>query len=172
VSLFDRIALRRASINRILVAVAILVVIACVVGAMVALTQFDSLRGARFVLLYVAPLSLTALWWIGERIENVDHVDYRARIWIDALVLALAATRFVTGSLPFSGHMLFLTYTGLTTERVAYRWLALLVAVETTIFKLILWHDPTTWAVGIFLGLTGSLAWRMSFFAARHARHK
>ena len=163
-SLSDGIALRRASIHRILVAVAILVGIVCVVGSIAAISKFDSARGARFLLLYVAPLSLMALWWIHERIENLESTgDYRGRLWIDALVLLLASARFVTGSLPFSGHMLFLTYTALTTQRVAYKWVALIVAIETTIFKLVVWHDPTTWAVGMFLGLAASLAWHMPF---------
>jgi hypothetical protein len=41
------------------------------------------------------------------------------------------------------------------------RWRAIAVAllVMTTWFKLVVWHDPQTWAVGIVAGLvTGVLA--------------
>jgi hypothetical protein len=73
---------------------------------------------------------------------------------VDAVVLALAFARFVTGLLPFSGHMLFLTYS-LFARPVSprYRWVALALLAETTVYKLWHWHDPRSWAIGLAAGM-------------------
>ncbi|MBA2670105.1 MAG: hypothetical protein H0U67_07035, partial [Gemmatimonadetes bacterium] len=54
--------------------------------------------------------------------------------------------------LPFSGHMLFLTYSGLVTRHAWYRVLAAVLLAETTVFKLWLWDDPSSWVWGLALG--------------------
>jgi hypothetical protein len=64
--------------------------------------------------------------------------------------------------LPFSGHMLFLAYSGLTTRRTWYRGLALALLVETTVFKLWLWRDVTSWALGLALGLLAAFGYSRS----------
>ena len=77
---------------------------------------------------------------------------------LDVLVFVLAAARFGVGErLPFSGHMLFLTYTILTTRDRPYRWLALGLLVETTLFKLGLWSDPRSWSIGLLVGAIAAL---------------
>ena len=81
----------------------------------------------------------------------------------------LAFARFVVGTvLPFSGHMLFLTYTVLTIGRVRwYRRLAVVLLVETTIFKLWLWRDPYSWSIGLGLGaVAAAVALRTSRVAS------
>jgi hypothetical protein len=59
--------------------------------------------------------------------------------------------------LPFSGHMLFLTYSGLTTTARWYRWLALVLLAETTVFKLWVWRDVYSWSLGLVIGLVAAV---------------
>ncbi|MEO5816279.1 MAG: hypothetical protein ABIT20_13470 [Gemmatimonadaceae bacterium] len=113
--------------------------------------------GVRFLALYVAPMFLAAPLWLRHRLVGFDQ---RSAVMhtIDAVVLALAVARFGFGEmLPFSGHMLFLTYTAITVNAAGYRWLAVVLLIETTIFKLILWRDPASWSVGLGLGAAAGI---------------
>jgi hypothetical protein len=104
--------------------------------------------------LYVAPLFLAAPLWARQRLDMLEHLTARALV-ADVLVTSLAFARFVAGErLPFSGHMLFLAYTLLTPGLASwYRLLAVVLLVETTVFKLWLWSDATSWALGLVLGV-------------------
>lgn len=85
-------------------------------AAPVALAWLDSWAAARFLTLYVAPLLLAAPLWARERLRALGAAGSTRwwRIALDAAVVLLSIARFVVGEvLPFSGHMLFLTYTGL-----------------------------------------------------------
>jgi hypothetical protein len=105
-----------------------------------------------FWIAYVAPLFLAAPLWLRNRLAVPLRLDVRSIV--DAAVLSLSVARFVTGTiLPFSGHTLFLTYSGLNVGSRAYRILALLLFVETTWFKLFLWRDTKSWGIGIAIGL-------------------
>src|SRR5512135_2793940 len=73
-------------------------------------------RSARYVALYLAPLFAIAPLWVRIRLaESGGALGYHEAL--DGVVLLLSFARFVLGAsvLPFSGHMLFLTYSGLTT---------------------------------------------------------
>lgn len=61
---------------------------------------------------------------------------------------------------PLSGHTLFLSYTFVTTPPRGYRALVIAVLLETTYLKLVRWHDPITWGMGIVLGLALAAAFR------------
>jgi len=116
--------------------------------------------GIRFLVLYVAPMFLAGPIWARHRLADIEHRKPAVNS-IDAGVFTLAVIRFVTSGLlaPFSGHMLFLTYTGITVRASSYRWLVALLLVETTIFKLVLWRDPKSWGLGLALGaLAGVVA--------------
>jgi hypothetical protein len=109
--------------------------------------------GVRFLALYVAPMFLAAPLWVRQRLIGYEQRDAAVHA-IDAVVFALAVARFGVGEmLPFSGHMLFLTYTGITVRASGYRWLVALLLIETTIFKLVLWRDPASWSIGLALGV-------------------
>jgi hypothetical protein len=105
-----------------------------------------------FLVVYVAPLVIAAPLWLRGRLD----VPMRTHV-VDAVVLALAFARFVTGLLPFSGHMLFLTYSLLARPvSPRYRWVALALLVETTVYKLWQWHDPRSWGIGLAAGLAAA----------------
>jgi hypothetical protein len=113
--------------------------------------------GIRFIALYVAPMFLAAPLWARDRLSDFETRSAGVHA-IDATVFMLALMRFVAGEmLPFSGHMLFLTYTGMTVRASGYRWLVALLLLETTIFKLVLWRDPRSWGIGLGLGLAAGL---------------
>lgn len=138
-----------------LVATAVAAPLACLVAAPVALTWLDSWEAARFLALYVAPLFLAAPLWARERLR-AHMATGGAPGWrplLDGAVVLLSLARFVLGEvLPFSGHMLFLTYTVLLPASRAYHWLAAVLLVETTVFKLVLWADVSSWAIGLVVG--------------------
>ena len=106
-------------------------------------------RGLNF---YIAPLFFAGPLWLRVRLgEAVPR--WGARWAMDLSVFALAVLRFVTGHwLPFSGHMLFLTYSGMTTRSGGYRVFAVALALETAWFKFVLWHDPRSFWLGVIGG--------------------
>jgi len=114
----------------------------------------------RFVVYYVAPMMFAFPLWARARLEAVETQPW-ARLALDAVVTALSIIRFVTGMFPFSGHMLFLTYTALTTPRRGYLALAALLIAETTVYKLVLMGDVKSWSFGLAAGLAcaGAYAW-------------
>ena len=103
----------------------------------------------RGLIFYIAPLFLAGPLWLRVRVGEAP-LRWKMRWAIDLSVLALAVLRFATGHwLPFSGHMLFLTYSGATTRSVGYRWFAAALALETAWFKFALWHDPRSFWLGV-----------------------
>jgi len=95
-------------------------------------------------------------WWARERLRAFAREPGIApgRLVLDVGVLVLALARFGIGdTLPFSGRMLFLCYSLLTTSTRGYRLVALVLVLETTIFKLVLWQDPQSWGLGLALGI-------------------
>lgn len=113
----------------------------------------SELRGLEFFFLYVAPMLIAAPWWVRVRLAE-RPLTISARWVLDAVVILLAALRAVgVPWLPFSGHTLFLTYSGIVTRHRGYRILALLLMLETTVFKLWLWRDPGSWSLGIAAGV-------------------
>jgi hypothetical protein len=119
-------------------------------------------RGPVFIPLYVAPLVAAAPLWL--RIRLAERPLTLSPIWaLDVLVIVLGALRALgTSWIPFSGHTLFLTYSPLVTRHAGYRLLALVLFAETTVFKLVVWRDLFTWALGIAVGLAlATLAFRL-----------
>jgi hypothetical protein len=56
--------------------------------------------------------------------------------------------------------MLFLTFVVLAAGQGRFRWFALALAAMATWFKLALWHDWRTWALGIIAGAAFALVQR------------
>jgi hypothetical protein len=133
----------------------------CALGATYALVAWGSWPAARFLVAYVAPMCVAVPWWVRERLRAFAQAPWISpgRLLLDASVVVLAIARFGIGeTLPFSGHMLFLSYSFLTTSARSYRLAALAFLIETTIFKLLVWQDARSWAVGLVLGLVAAVA--------------
>lgn len=126
-------------------------------------TSGRSQAAARFLAFYAAPLFVAVLVWARIRLGSLESLT-PAECSTDAVVTFLAFARFVFGAvLPFSGHMLFLSYALLTARGACgFRLLAVVLLVETTVFKLWIWQDTTSWALGLALGvLAALLVWRV-----------
>jgi hypothetical protein len=61
---------------------------------------------------------------------------------------------------PFSGHMLFLVYSAMTTPLRWYRVMAALLIVLTTVFKFAVLKDPLSWSLGLVVGVLAALLHR------------
>ncbi|HEY0016361.1 MAG TPA: hypothetical protein VGC13_08585 [Longimicrobium sp.] len=112
----------------------------------------DGWAARRFLLLYVAPFFVALFVWARIRLGRMRE-DRTAALLVDAAAVALGAVRFAGPFVPFSGHMLFFAYSALTTRSAPYLLLALVLAAETTWFKLVLWRDPYSWGLGIVVGV-------------------
>jgi hypothetical protein len=137
------------SAGRLLFASAVVLPLISIVSAFFV----EDAAGQRFLVAYVAPLFLAAPLWVRTRLKSYA-LHFGTRGAIDLIIVGLSFARFVAGEiLPFSGHMLFLTYSGITTSVPWYRFLVLVLLVETTWFKLWVWRDATSWSLGLLLGL-------------------
>lgn len=108
----------------------------------------------RFMLVYFAPVLAYGAAWIRQRLARIDQVP-PFLLLMDAFAFAAGALRVGGGwgLLPYSGHMLFLSYAVATPGSRALRLIALGLVLMTTWFKLALWHDPRSWTLGLALGL-------------------
>lgn len=105
----------------------------------------------RFLLLYQAPFFAAFFAWAAIRVDSAER-DRPGALLVDAAAVALGAARFAALPVPYSGHMLFFAYSVLTTRSTPYLLLAAVLAAGTSWFKLVLWDDPLSWALGIAAG--------------------
>lgn len=106
----------------------------------------------RFLLLYMAPFFVAFFAWARLRLDRMDR-DPPAALAVDVVAAVLGAVRMMAVPLvPYSGHMLFYAYSAATTRSIPYRLLVFALAAEATWFKLVVWGDPSSWALGIGLG--------------------
>lgn len=137
----------RDGLRRACTAAAVVVPLAIAAGAL----AVDGRDGRVFLLLYIAPFFVAFFAWARTRVDEIG--DTRAGAWaVDALATVLAGTRLAGTLLPASGHMLFFTYSALATRSVPYRLLVFVLAAEATWYKLVVWDDPASWAIGIAAG--------------------
>lgn len=106
----------------------------------------------RFLLFYIAPFFVAFFAWAWVRVGRIER-DRPAALAVDVVATVLGAVRF-GGLLPvaFSGHMLFYAYAALTTRSTPLQLLVLALAAEATWYKLVVWRDPRSWALGIAAG--------------------
>jgi hypothetical protein len=143
---------RRALLDRaILVGAGVGVMAAALVA--VVLRQGDW-PAQRFLLVYFAPMLAYGAMWARDRLARIADDDPVA-LSIDAFAFAAGALRAAGGwgVLPYSGHMLFLTYAVVTSRPWSLRVIAGALFAMTTYFKLVLWHDAQTWSLGLAAGL-------------------
>ncbi|HEX2077941.1 MAG TPA: hypothetical protein VHG08_09535 [Longimicrobium sp.] len=154
---------RRAALRRLAAAGAVAVPLLFVARAALVVEGWPA---RRFALLYIAPFFVAFFVWARLWLDRVDRDPPRA-LAVDAAAVLLGAVRMVAVPVvPFSGHMLFYAYSALTTRSVPYLLLALALAAKTTWFKLVLWRDPASWALGI--GVGAALAAVRIFLQRRH----
>ena len=108
----------------------------------------------RFLLVYFAPVLAYGAAWLRERLAHIDRIA-PPLLAIDAFAFAAGALRAAGGwgVLPYSGHMLFLSYAVATPGPRSLRLIALALVAMTSWFKLVLWHDVRSWSLGLALGL-------------------
>jgi hypothetical protein len=116
---------------------------------------FASWPAKRILIFYYAPLTLAVSLWGRLRLLDVGRWTSRAML-IDGTVMIVAVTRFLSNFPPASGHMLFLTYSGLTIKNRGYQALAIVLIAETTYFKFVIWDDWVSWAIGGAAGLVAA----------------
>jgi hypothetical protein len=143
----------RPLLDRVLLAGAALAPAAVVAAGLAAPTwEYRS-----FLIFYVAPLFLAAPLWLRFRLATPSARPLASAL-LDALVLALSIMRLLPESfVPFSGHMLFLSYSVLTVRSPWYRVLAAALLIETTYFKLAIFGDPGSWWRGLAAGTVAGL---------------
>lgn len=112
----------------------------------------DGWEGKRFLLLYMAPFFPAFFLWARRWMDEIEQ-QYPAALVVDVAAVVLAATRMTGTWLPFSGHMLFYAYAGLTTRSRALRLLIGVLAAAAAWFKLVLWDDWRSFGLGIAAGL-------------------
>lgn len=143
--------------------------VAVMVVALIAIILRDGDWPAqRFLLVYFAPLLAYGAAWIRDRLAHVDRIA-PALLAIDAFAFTAGALRAAGGwgVLPYSGHMLFLSYAAASPGPRSLRIIAVGLIAMTTWFKLVLWHDVRSWSLGVAIGL--ALVGLRSFLARRSA---
>jgi hypothetical protein len=145
-----------------LVVASILLPVACVA---VALALHDRAM-EQFLVLYVAPLLVAGPLWVRSRLGGLRQYSMSAHV-LDALVLAISVIRVFGDLVPFSGHMLFLVYSAVTTPLRWYRVMAALLIILTTVFKFAVLKDPLSWSLGLVVGIVAALLHRR--LVNRHA---
>ena len=109
--------------------------------------------------LYIAPVCVAAPLWLRLRLSDAG-ARRPARWVLDILIVFAAASRLVGNYVPASGHMLFLTYSALTTTPKWYRAFAAVLLVVATVFKLAVAGDTQGWTVGLAMGLVAAVVYR------------
>ena len=105
----------------------------------------------RFLLFYIAPFFVAFFAWAWIRVGRIEG-DRPLALAVDGVATVLGAIRFGGLPVPFSGHMLFYAYAALTTRSTRFLLLILALAAEATWYKLVVWRDPRSWALGIATG--------------------
>ena len=103
--------------------------------------------------LFGPPLAL----WLLERWSSPRRGLRGAAL--DVLVVLVVAARS-RGLVPLvSGHGMLLAYIGMTVERRASRWVALVALAAATAVKVLAWHNGVSVLAGAAAGGTFALMW-------------
>lgn len=158
---------RRALLSHWLFGASVVAPVLGFVAGAWAYQETGSWGSVRFFVYYAAPLFLAAPLWMRSRVCVITQLSNLA-LAMDVVVFVASVARFAAAAVfPFSGHMLFLTYTLLTARARWYAWLAVALIMETSFFKLVLWHDRESWLLGLALGALTGVAVRFASPASK-----
>jgi hypothetical protein len=161
---------RRALLSHWLFGASVVAPVLGFVAGAWAYAETGSWGSVRFFVLYAAPLFLAAPLWMRSRVCVIAQLSNFALV-MDVVVFVASVARFAAAEIfPFSGHMLFLTYTLLTARARWYAWLAVALIAETSFFKLVLWRDQRSWMIGLVLGAVIGALVRLTSPAAKRAQ--
>ena len=115
----------------------------------------------RFWIVYMAPMFAFGAWWARALLSTVGSAPAKVVI-IDAVAFVAGGIRVSGGwgVIPYSGHVLFLTFVALSASDRAFRWSAIGLLAVATWFKLALWHDWSSWILGLMVGVLLAIARR------------
>ncbi len=102
---------------------------------------------------YFLPMTIITPLWIYCRLNEVRHITF-TQILLDLSALLIAMSRMVVAFIPFSGHMVFLAYTFMSTKSNWYRVFAMMLLLDTTYFKWIVWGSFLNWGFGLAIAIT------------------
>jgi hypothetical protein len=118
---------------------------------------FEDWKIQQFLWFYIAPIFFVFSLWAQYRLLEIHRLS-RGQFVVDGLVVVLSIVRSVPNSiLPYSGHALFLCYSGIVQTTWFYRLVAALLLLETTYFKWFVSNNPLSWILGITLGILAAL---------------
>ena len=101
--------------------------------------------------IYSLPMVFVFFHWLSCNIEEESFYDLRI-LSVDFIAVLLSVMRMF-GLLFHSGHVLFLTYSMLSTKRGIYHLICIPVIVITMYFKLVYWNDYVTPLIGLILAI-------------------
>ncbi|MCA9250865.1 MAG: hypothetical protein KDA54_06995 [Phycisphaerales bacterium] len=116
----------------------------------------DWLETLHFVQYAIPPIIFSALL-VTDRLSG-RRDSKSVKLVLDGLALAIAGSRLFTTATPFSGHMVLFAYGLLAAENRTTRLIALLLLIHTTVLKLIVWADFSTWSYGAAMGVVLGIA--------------
>lgn len=131
-------------------------VVAAIGLAMIKATRSDWSATLHFVQYAVPPIIFSALL-VTDRLSG-RRDSKSVKLALDGLALAIAGSRLFTTATPFSGHMVLFAYGLLAATNRTTRLIALLLLIHTTVLKLIVWADFSTWSYGAAMGVVLGIA--------------
>ncbi len=107
---------------------------------------------------YVPPAIIFAALLVSDRL-TYSRAHLPVKCAFDITAIAIAASRMFITTTPFSGHMVLIVYGLITARSTWLRLMALALLVHTTVLKLLVWSDSSTWVYGLGIGAIIGIAY-------------
>ena len=107
-----------------------------------------------FLLGYFLPVILLFIYWLKLKVESFEKVNFLFSLdLVIAFIAGIRAINPLMPFLPYSGHVVFVLYSMITTRNKTYRILAGIMFAVVTFFKIYIWHDYFSWLAGMILSM-------------------